>query len=249
MTIVSLPFYFRQKRYVFNARVGFSLLCFTLFCLCIALGCWQLHRYHFKKTLLATYQKQLTEVAKPFDPHVPVTSFQAIAVSGHYLNQLTILIQNRFYHDELGFEVLTPLQIANDKTLLLVDRGWVKKISTQLPVIEKIAAEQHITGHVKLLDEYQFMLGKNIYEPEKTPLIAQRIDINELNQVTHQLFYPFILRLNPSEPGGYVRDWTIVTVTPERHMVYTIQWFALACVLLIAYGCFCLEKIPEREKI
>lgn len=244
---VSLPFHFRQKNYVLHIRVGFSLLCLFLFCLCISLGFWQWHRYQFKKTLLATYQKHLTELPKPFNPRLPVEPFQSVAVSGHYLNSSTILIQNRFYHDELGFEVFTALQLTHDKTLLFVDRGWVKKINTQLPAIQPIDSEQHIAGHIKLLDEYQFILGKNIYEPEKIPLIAQRIDIKEISQILHQVFYPFVLRLNANEAGGYVRDWTIVAVTPERHLAYTIQWLALAFVLLIAYVCFSCEKIVTRE--
>ncbi len=242
-----LQFHFGQKTYVFHFRAGFSLLCLALFCLCIALGCWQLHRYHTKKTLLANYQKHLTEPAQLFNSHSPVVPFQSIEVKGRYVNPLTVLIQNRFYHDELGFEVLTALQMPNDKRLLLVDRGWVKKINAPLPVIESIAAPQHLTGHIKLLDEYQFILGKNSYTPEKRPLVVQRIDVKELSQWTHQDFYPFLLRLNANEPGGYVRDWTIVTVTPERHMAYTVQWFALALVLLIAYFCFCCEKISKEE--
>lgn len=242
-----LQFHFRKKHYLFKFRWVFSLLCLFLFCLCIVLGVWQLHRYAFKKTLLQTYQQRLTDVPKDFkaiaDTHD--LQFQSVKMQGHYINAFTVLLQNRFYHDELGYEVLTPLQIPNDKKLLLIDRGWIKKPVNQLyPVIQDNTKKQDVTGHIKLLDEYQFILGANILEPDKKPLVAQRIDINELSQITHQSFYPFILRLNANENDidHFVRDWTIVTVMPSRHMAYAIQWFALALVLLIAYFCFCFEE-------
>lgn len=240
-----LQFHFRQKAYVVKFKWGFSLLCLFLFCLCILLGIWQLHRYAYKKTLLITYQKRLVDAPKNFKQVVNTgdLQFQSVKVQGHYLNAFTILVQNRFYHDELGFEVLTPLQMAHDNTLLLIDRGWIKKPDNKLlPEIQTVNEAVNLTGHIKLLDEYQFILGKNILQPNDKPLVAQRVNVNEFSQAMHQSFYPFIVRLNSNETSGYVRDWTIVTVTPARHMAYAVQWFALAFVLLIAWLCFCCEE-------
>jgi surfeit locus 1 family protein len=242
-----IQFHFRHKTYLFKFKWGFSLLCLFLFCLCMVLGNWQLHRYSYKKILLTTYQKRLSESPKNFKQLTNSNDlqFQAIKTSGHYINSLTVLLQNRFYHDEIGYEVLTPLQIPNDKKLLLIDRGWIKKPDNQeLPDIRAITKAQEIQGHIKLLNEYQFILGKNILQPNQTPLIAQRLDVNELSRITHQTFYPFIVRLNanPKEENNFIRDWTIVTVLPARHMAYAVQWFLLALVLFIAYFCFCCEE-------
>lgn len=247
----SLQFHFREKTYFFQFRRGFSLLCLFLFCLCLVLGVWQLHRYAFKKTLLTTYQKRLLDAPHPFGDVLSQKDlqFQSIKTSGTYLNSLTLLVQNRFYHDEPGFEVLTPLQIPHDKKLLLIDRGWIKQPENNvLPDIQAVTNKQFISGHIKLLNEYQFILGENMLHPDSKPLVVQRIDINELSQMTHYSFYPFILRLNANETNGYVRDWTIVTVTPARHMAYAIQWFLLAFVLLIAWLCFCCEEKNPHVK-
>lgn len=242
-----IQFRFRQKTYLFKFTRGFSLLCLLLFSLCIVLGIWQLHRYSYKKTLLLTYQKRLTDAPQNVKQIANLSDqqFQAVKAQGRYLNSETVLLQNRFYHDELGFEVFTPLQMPNDKKLLLIDRGWVKKPDNQpLPDIQAVTSLQEIKGHIKLLNEYQFILGKNILQPEKKPLVAERVDLNELSQIIHQSFYPFIVRLdvNAKNENNFVRDWTIVTVLPQRHMAYAIQWFALALVLLIAYFCFCCEE-------
>jgi surfeit locus 1 family protein len=246
-----LQFHFRQKTYEIKFRWGFSLLCVFLFCLCLVLGVWQLHRYTYKKILLKTYQDRLAESPKDFKLVVNTEDlqFQAVNIKGRYVNSLTLLVQNRFYQDEQGFEIFTPLKMPNDNKLLLVDRGWIKKAENKLlPDIEAVTKEQAITGHIKLLDEYQFILGENILASATQPLVAQRVDVKELSQITHQSFYPFVLRLNASQPNGYIRDWTIVTVLPARHMAYAIQWFALALVLLIAYLCFCCEEKKTNAK-
>jgi surfeit locus 1 family protein len=245
MAVGSLQFNFRNQTYLFKFRLVFTLLCLSLFILCCFLGVWQLHRYAHKKALITEYQARLTAPAKPFKEiaEEPNLQFQRVYLSGEYLNEQTMLVQNRFYHDQLGFEVLTPLRIFGEKKLVLIDRGWVQKPpQAALPKIQSVNGKQDIQGYIKLLDEYQFILGENILLPNNKPLVLQRIDMNDIRRVTEQPFYPFILRLDAGQSHGFVRDWTIATVTPERHMGYAIQWFALALVLLIAYLCFCCER-------
>jgi surfeit locus 1 family protein len=246
-----LQFHFRRKTYLIKPKWGFSLLCLFLFGLCITLGVWQLHRYEYKKILLTTWQKRLNDVPKPFEEIIKKNNlaFQAVKVKGNYMNINTVLIENHFYHGQPGYEILTPLKISNDEKWIWIDRGWIVKPQTgTIPFIPPVDGEQEITGHIKIQDEYQFILGKNIYNPDNLPLIVQRIDINEFSQVMHQSFYPFVLRLNANEPNGYIRDWTIVTVTPARHVMYAIQWFAFALILLIGYFCFCCEEKNKHAK-
>ncbi len=165
-------------------------------------------------------------------------------MDGYYRNDLTFFIQNKQYKNRIGFEVLTPLQIPGEKKLLLVNRGWVKaEKGVPLPKIANITGKQLIQGYIKLLDEYRFMLGKNILYPERRPLIMQEVDIKEISQLTGLTFYPFILRLDPDQANGFVRDWIITTSLPQRHLAYAIQWFAMAAALLIAYLFFCCERV------
>lgn len=213
-----------QRSYIFKFKLAFSLLCLFLFVLCCTLGVWQIKRYHFKVALLA--------------------HFQPTKVIGHYVQSETMLVQNRYHDGQIGFEVLTPFQIKGEKKLLLVNRGWVAKLDKQT----LSAREQQITGYIKLLDEYQFILGKNILNPTALPIVMQKIDLDELTRMTHRDYYPYILRLDAKEPNGFVREWIVSAMPPERHMAYAVQWFALALVLLIAYFCFCCERVHNAEK-
>lgn len=242
MTTKPLLFHYRKQIYQVQFRPGFLVFCLFFFSLFCALGVWQLHRYDYKKTLLQTYQQRLADTPRPLSANPP--PFQRIITSGEYVNAFTVLVQNRFYRDQIGYDVLTPLRIPGDKNLLLVERGWIPEAGRD--TIKSVTGTKHIIqGYIKYLDEYQFILGKNILAPKVSPIVIQKIDTKELSQLSHQTFYPFILRLNASEPHGFVRDWTISTVMPERHMGYAVQWFAMAIVLLIAYFCFCCERIKK----
>jgi len=244
-------FHLFQRSYLFNFQLRFFLFFFFFVLLLSGLGIWQLHRYHVKKHLLQLYQQRLHSTALPFALLNPVEQdlqFQPIVVKGQYLNQLTLLIQNQFYHGQMGFEVITPLRIVGDKKLLLIDRGWIKKTDLHaIPDIPSIENEQSIHGYIKLLNEYQFILGENILYPQKRPLVIQKIDIAEINQLTHYDFYPFMVRLDKSQSYGFVRDWVVLSVLPQRHMAYAVQWFSLAFMILVAYFIFSCRRTHAKK--
>lgn len=218
-----------NKDYLFRFRAMFFSLCILFILLFCWLGVWQIHRYHFKKTLVQTHR-------------------QTQVVEGDYQNAQTMFIQNKFYNNRPGFEVLTPLKLAGEKKLLLVDRGWIAEpLNHQLPVLDKVKGLQKVSGHVRFLNEYQFILGPNIPNPLTVPLVMQKININELSQLTHEEFYPYILQLDKAEPNGFAREWLVSAMTPEHHLGYAMQWFLMALVLFTAYLCFSIERVSHNE--
>lgn len=237
----SLQFTFLRHTYQFTLAKGFLLLCLFFFVLCCSLGVWQLHRYDFKKQLLTAYTERLQQAPIDFAAinKNQIAAFQPVFVHGEYVNSESILIQNRVYNNKIGYEVLTPFQMQ-DQSWVWVDRGWVKT-----PMIPMVQGKQRIQGYIKFNNEYQFILGNNILEPNKKPLIIQKIDWNELQQFIQHPFYPFVLRLDESQPGGLVREWIISASTPERHLAYAIQWFVMALVLLVAYIAFSCQRMGK----
>jgi len=43
------------------------------------------------------------------------------------------------------------------------------------------------------------------------------------------------VRLDALQPGVYVRNWPVISTSPEKHRGYAIQWFTMATVLLLLY--------------
>lgn len=227
----------------FRFKTHFALLCLPFFILCLALGIWQWHRYLFKKELLMSYQQSIHTAPVNLLALPTNIAFQHVKIIGKYLNHLTMLVQNTFYKEQSGYEVLTPVQIPNEKKWLIVDRGWVSHFQKQSDQL--FGTAMLISGYIKLINEYQFILGKNILAPNQWPLVMQKINFLELQTILKHEIFPFILRLDPALPYGYIRDWTITTVEPERHLAYAIQWFSFACVILVGFTYFCCEKICE----
>lgn len=242
-----------QRTYLVKFKIGFFLLCLFFFVLTCALGTWQVHRYQYKQQLLSSYQQNLSEKPQSFlqIANKKNIEFQSIIVQGVYLNQLTIVIQNKFHDNKPGFEIITPFRVHGENKLLLVNRGWLEKKANQtIPKIQNINQEQHITGSIKLLNERQFILGKNILnanDPTNSILMMQKIDIQDIEKATQKEFFPYILRLDPSQSNGFVRDWGVKNIVPERHMAYALQWYLLALAVFIGFICFCCERVDGKK--
>lgn len=237
----------RNNSYIIHISAGFLSLCLLLIALFCLLGAWQIHRYHDKQTLLKIYQQRLQSLPRPFallSGDIKDFQFQPVVVEGEFMNAFSILIQNRMYQSKLGYEVMTPIRVVGSHQWLLVDRGWLQKeregsVLSLVPIVGK----HQFMGYINLLDEYQFTLGKNILDPAAKPWVMQKIDLEELRKMTKHDFYPFILRLDASDSYGFVRDWTISVMPPERHQMYALQWFVLAIVIFIGYLSFCIERV------
>ena len=225
----------------FNPKLWPSLMVSVVFSLLIGLGCWQVQRYHEKNDLLTRFQTAAHATPLSFSKMNTRADirFQHMRVTGRYLNNKTLLLQNRFYSSHVGFDVLTPLKIPGKNEVLLVNRGWVPILKNQQPApIQRVFGMQHLTGYIKVLDKHAFILGKNILEPLQWPLKIQKIDFKQLSELTHASFYPFILYLDPHQPHGFIRAWQPINMQPERHLGYAVQWFAMAVALVVAFFFF-----------
>ncbi len=105
----------------------------------VALGLWQLDRYHYRSAINARIEaasvaapSPLTSVlSAPTGPAgtvgtLPPTSagWLRVVVTGRYDQAHEILARGRTVNGRVGFEVITPLVLA-DGSSVLVDRGWV----------------------------------------------------------------------------------------------------------------------------
>lgn len=240
-------FYFLHWLLVIRSTRRFLIFCLFILIVCCLLSGWQLYRYYDKQYLIKIYSQRMKELPKPFPFLVDDFhhfQFQQVVVEGEYWNSQSMLIQNRMYRGQVGFEVLTPFRVKNSDVWLLVDRGWIKRENIAiLSSLGAISGKQQVMGYIKLLDEYQFTLGENILHPKIKPWILQKVDINQLTKMTGQKYYPFLLRLDPGEPYGFIRDWVISAVPSERHLVYAVQWLLLALIVLVGYLSYCIERV------
>ncbi|MFZ2315590.1 MAG: SURF1 family protein [Gammaproteobacteria bacterium] len=229
-----MPFNFRIKNYTL------AMLALCLFILLISLGSWQLSRASQKKILLQTFAARTAQAPlniKDLDPKKD-QRFYRLSVTGHFDNAHTILLDNKTFNRQVGYEVYTPFYPQHSNQPILVDRGFlpVANRRTQLPFIDDILGMVNITGLINKPPAY-FALGKMLDAPTKRfPLRVEYININEVNQLVNQKFRPFVFNLASDSPYAYPLEWQIVIMSPEKHLGYAVQWFALALTLLVLFA-------------
>ncbi len=217
-----------------------ALLFISLF---IRLGFWQIQRADEKKEMIAA------ETASALKPplnwsasHKLPAQYQKIFIHGHYLPHV-FLLDNQHHNHQFGYDVLSPLQLANGE-LVMVDRGWILGDSTRqtVPEIESPQEIIKLQGNVYYPSEKQWILGPLLEEKKNNVTIVERMDAKLISQILQKKVYPFIIRLDKQDAYGFVREWAIVSMPPERHLAYALQWFVMALIILIIFVALNLKK-------
>jgi surfeit locus 1 family protein len=239
-----------SSRYRYQFHSGFFSLCALFTVLCCLLSLWQYHRYTLKLNLQNAYQQNSHATPSPFLTAAKTKnpSFKKVIVTGQLDDTQVFFLQNQVLADRIGLHVIVPLHIAGSTHCLLVDLGWVGPYAhpeKNLPAVSMAKGSVELTGTLKKVNEYQFILGKNVTQLDKGPLVLQKIDTADITAVTHQSYFPFVLMLDPTSRYGFEKTPYAPQFTPERHAMYTIQWLLFGLILIISYLASAFKKIPD----
>ncbi len=171
------------------------------------LGVWQLQRAAFKETLSSQIESQgklpaLQDItlAEP----TQALLHRSASLRGIWLHQHTVFLDNRYMGGRPGFIVATPLQLANGKQVVWVQRGWVPRDPqerTRLPGLPAPAEQVTVQGRVVAEVSRVYALGAPV--PAAAP--AATSPLTTTPQTSTQQAAP----AQPSAPGP-ARDWRIV---------------------------------------
>lgn len=227
--------------------------------LTIRLGFWQLGRAQQKE---ATYQLEIANADSPtlgvkdflYAPPPAEASLQRrIHVSGQWLNQWTIFLENRTMQGKPGFWVFTPLQIAPGKALL-VQRGWAARdliYSDKLPAIDTPSGVIEVQGRWIPPPSVMYELTSkpdNLSDRHGFLPLRQNIDVKLLSEETGLEFLASVRQTGaPSE--GLQRDWTSSLSGADKNRAYALQWFALAALCTGLFTWFqIIQKIRHDSR-
>ena len=210
------------------------------------LGFWQLHRADEKEQILAAAkahtEMQPTRWTAEFSrPQV----YQRVVLEGVY-DQETLFLDNQYYHHQFGYDVLHPFQMT-DGRWVLIDRGWIPvSVSdrTHLPSVLISQGTQRLEGYVYYPSDKSMILGEWLDLKQGHRFLVEKLDISATEKLLHHHLMPFIIRLDKPKEPGYVRDWPLVSMAPNRHVAYAVQWFLMAFVLVVIY---CVLNFRNRN--
>ena len=215
----------------------------TLF---IVLGMWQLERADYKESVQSKFEQRLSEPYQEYSPEIDLDEieFRKLIVSGRYDNAHNFLIDNQIHRGKAGYHVLTPLQLTDSDSIILVNRGWAEwgVSRDSLPQIPAAANSGGVTGIANFPTEPAMRLGGTELS-EHWPQLVRYVDIEAFQGQFSDQLLPVVLWLAPEQAGNYVRDWNPVWMRPEKSRAYATQWFAFAVLALVFFVILNLRKI------
>ena len=205
------------------------------------LGLWQWHRAQEKEQLLLQAKHHSTY--ETLTAHFLPPQYQRLQVKGNYELEHTFLLDNRFYQHRPGFEVLNLMKTESGR-YLLVDRGWVPVTHDRrvLPTLPSLMLYSSHKGQAYYPSSKSWVLDNRVPPLSAEPTILQKVDTQQLSKLLGLELYPFMLRLNAKDPNALVREWQIVTMKPEKHRGYALQWFSFAAAALVIFFMLNVER-------
>ena len=238
----------------FSPKLLTSFLTVVFLSLFISLGFWQLDRAEYKRNLYADFKNRQSAPVLNIDQDNSKNLikneliWRHVNANGKFLEQYQILLDNQVHDTKAGYFVYTPFQIEQNNKVVLVNRGWVLANADRTVTPNYVFSNGvvSIRGVIKETPKTGLLLKE--LPPEKISLNTyrvQRVDIDELSEVTNLELLPFILRLEPESDHGYTRKWLLPGSGENKHNGYAFQWFAFAVSLLVIYLLLNVKKIDE----
>ena len=214
----------------------------------VSLGYWQLGRAHEKQARVDAFMdlSRQTVDAEGLD-FAGLARYQHVRLRGAYDATRQILLDNMPSSEgRPGYRVLTPLERADGRGWVLVDRGWVPLGASRgdLPEVAVGVQQREVSGVLDVLPVPGVRLG-----PAAAPgstgwprvlLFPTEADIETALGVDVE---PRIILLDAGAPDGFERLWRpALGFGPERHLGYAIQWFAFALVAAVLFVALNLRR-------
>lgn len=198
----------------------------------LQLGNWQTRRAEQKTELQAAQTERAGHgaIAWRADAAVPA-EWQPVRLSGRWLEEASVFLDNRTHGGRAGYHVLTPLQLADGSGAVLVNRGWVAAPAarSQLPAVATPAGAVTVEGAVHLPERAPFSLSGEVVQGR----VWQHVEPAAYRQATGMTVAAWTVLQTSAAADGLVREWPRPDAGVARHRGYAVQWYAFA---LLAAG-------------
>ncbi|PXA67645.1 SURF1 family cytochrome oxidase biogenesis protein [Cryobacterium arcticum] len=220
---------------------GYLALTIVFAVVCSGLGMWQLARRAEAQAEISRVDANfdadavnLTDALPTLDSFEESQKWLPVEMTGTYLLDQELLVRNRTFNINPGFEVLTPLLLANGD-IFIVDRGWIPTGENQdAPDSVPAAPTGEVTVVARLKQGEPVLAGRsatgNQVATINLPAIADRLGAD-----TYTGAYGLMKTEDPAPA-----DRPTAVARPVRdegpHLSYAFQWFVFALMGFIGLG-------------
>jgi surfeit locus 1 family protein len=197
------------------------------------LGVWQIDRGLGKRAEQQAFDSEAGFTA--WSPGMPIRSFQMLKATGQLDTDRQLLLDNIIIEGRYGYYVLTPLVVADNEPVLIINRGWVERTSRDFDParIRLDAGRVTVRGRAGSLPRAGYRMGEAVMPGQDWPMHAVYPTLDEVAAALGRDVQPFVLLMDPQDPHGYFRQWVPSEMGPGRHFAYALQWFVMGIVLAL----------------
>ena len=204
------------------------------------LGYWQLSRAQEKQFRLESLSKNDMPVLTSLEGVNQnfIDDFGFVNLDVELAEPVNFLIENRIQNGNLGYHVLNLVREINSDRYLFINRGWIeaKADRKELPKVDLPPNFWKVKSRVYQIN--QQVLSGNAEIENHGKIIRMPIMDAHMKKKLEERFNlqieAYLLRLDKDAVGAFNVDWDWVSMSPEKHLGYAFQWFALSLAFLIA---------------
>ncbi len=205
----------------------------------VLLGNWQMRRAAQKEAI--ENKLSVRADAPPIELGItPIdvdnVEYRRLIVTGEFVRDWPVYLENRPYNGISGFHVLMPLRLAGSNRHVLVARGWLPRDPAnrlQIPPIDTPQGKVRIEGVARSNPGQLLQLG----EPAdlRPGAIMQNLSVDEFAKASGLAMHGFIIEQLSDTSDGLIRDWPRPSSGIDKHLGYAFQWYALAAMTFIFF--------------
>lgn len=239
-------------RFLLTPRwLGILALTLVAAAVMVLLGNWQFDRYQGRTAVNERIDAGRSMTPVPLRDAVPAptggpgtagpgpaeeATWTRVTVTGRYDAENVVLVRGRTAENRVGFEVVTPLVLA-DGTAVLVDQGWIPPApggamaQPQVPPVPQ--GEVTVVGRVHATESGKVDVSRRDGRLETRRVGVPRL-ARELPYPVHGAYVlldeqtPAADPLFKAVPVGHTNNW--------QNLGYVVQWWLFAAMTLFGYG-------------
>jgi cytochrome oxidase assembly protein ShyY1 len=209
---------------------------------CVLLSNWQFDRKAESKaandlvnTNYARDPQQISDVLPSLASFSPSREWTPVTVTGTYDIDDQILVRNRSYGGNPGFEVLVPLRLSSG-AVFIIDRGWVS-IGDKQDRPDSIPEPQTgtVTVVARIREGEPALPGRSAPAGE-IPTIELHQIAKTLDEPTYTGAYGLMDSESPSATGGRPLAADKPQLDEGLHLSYALQWILFALLGFFGLG-------------
>lgn len=195
----------------------------SLMILGLLLANWQWHRAAEKVALLSAWEHAPIHM----NPLAEPDNLSRLKLTGYFLEDETLWLDNRIHNGQIGVAALTPL-MTDSGQWWLIQRGFVQTgVDRQFePTVQTPVGLALVRGRWQQIRPGALVLGDN-----REGNRLQSLSLVPWSHLSGTVFEGVVHQ--ESGDGMLTPWWQPSQMPPERHTAYALQWLCLALLALV----------------